>query len=112
MVKQRSETYRDWTSSLQAHTHLSPLRCLELLQAQAKGTKIINEDGLMALVKAAPAPKESLPLDADDSEDDVSFVSASAVPAGRASKLGAELNKLPASSKRPQPLGSNAGKSQ
>ena len=79
------------------------------MQAQAKGAKIINEDGLMSLIKAAPAPAEAGPSNADDSDDEIAFVSTSVATASKTSKLGAELNRVPASSKRPQQLASNTG---
>jgi hypothetical protein len=69
-----------------------------LCQAVDKGTKIIDEDGLLSLIRAAPDPSAGAgEAAAEDSGDDVAFVSAAPPPAGRSSK--AELNKMPGSSK-------------
>lgn len=87
------------------------------MQAVAKGTKIINENGLISLIKAAPAPPEKVEEE-EESEDEIAFVpSTAAAPkasadGSKASSLAAELNKVRASGKapqagpsRPQPLG-------
>jgi len=69
-------------------------------QAVKKGTKIIDEDGLLSLIRAAPDPNAGASeAVAEDSGDDVAFVSVAPPPRGQSSKLGAELNKRPASSK-------------
>ena len=74
------------------------------MQAVAKGTKIINEDGLISLIKAAPAPAEK----EAESDDEIAFVSTTAAApkastsAPKASGLAAELNKVRASNKAPQ----------
>ena len=77
------------------------------MQAVAKGTKIIDEDGLMSLIRAAPAPVEEPPQEEaqmeDGSEDEVAFVSSTAAPSSKAAKLGAELNRPPQSSRPSQP---------
>lgn len=77
---------------------LLPVNPGRLLQAVAKGTKIINEDGLFSLIKAAPAPAEQPAEAEDESEDDIAFVSATAAP----SSAKAELNKLPPKGKASQ----------
>lgn len=73
-----------------------------LQQAVEKGTKIIDEDGLISLIKAAPDPDAACKA-AGDSGDDVAFVSASPPPGGTAATA---LKKVPGTSKasgRPPP---------
>lgn len=74
-------------------------------QAAAKSTQMINEDGLFALIKAAPepnAPREPEPMDVDD--DDIVVVGSESAPVDHTKALRAELNKAPANSK-PAPHG-------
>lgn len=77
------------------------------MQAVAKGTKIINEDGLISLIKAAPAPPEK-PDEDDTSENEIEFVSSTAAApkpsttAPKAGGLAAELNKVRTTNKAPQ----------
>ena len=77
------------------------------MQAVAKGTKIINEDGLINLINAAPAPPEK-PEEEGELDDEIAFVSSTAaapkasVSAPKASSLAAELNKVRASNTAPK----------
>ena len=73
-------------------------------QATAKGTQMIDEDGLLALIKAAPDPnagKENVP-EPMDVDDDLQVIDSGSAPAqNRAAALKSEFNKAPSSSRKP-----------
>lgn len=86
------------------------------VQAVAKGTKIIDEDGLMGLIRAAPAPEEEGAPDEKqeetESEDDVAFVSSTAGPSGNSGPIKAAGASRPPLSGPSRPWPSAAGEVQ
>lgn len=70
---------------------------------------MINEDGLISLIKAAPDPNQGKqPLEDDD---DIQVIAHESAPVDRSKLLKSELNKAPTSSRPSVPRFSGFGPS-
>ena len=80
-------------------------------QAVEKGTKIIDEDGLFALVRAAPEPTQAAESDVEVLDDDDGARPAICKPPAAVSKPPAAASTLPAATAKPAAALSRPGPS-
>ena len=72
-----------------------------VVQAVEKGTKIIDEDGLFALVRAAPEPNKAAESVIEILDDDDGARPATSKPPATVSKPPAAASTLPAAAAKP-----------